>query len=218
MTVSHPPWSRCPSRRSLRTIFRLDFSRAFYLDRIVPAVANGAPGSATGQSTQNGAVAFTTTHWSVVLAAQGESTEADAALDKLCRTYWWPLTGSSDAKATSQRKRKIYSSFFRAAARTERSRNCEAGKGAFAFLSAGVAQKFSLQGATSRDDRQTRRRPAFDFAGGFARARTRRPGAGPQIERGSHLRTSLGINIIGASACASGAEYEPLANCHYSIV
>jgi RNA polymerase sigma factor (sigma-70 family) len=59
----------------------------------VPAVANGAPGSATGQSTQNGAAGFTTTHWSVVLAAQSESAEADAALEKLCRTYWWPLYG-----------------------------------------------------------------------------------------------------------------------------
>ena len=59
----------------------------------MPAVANGAPGSATGQSTQNGAAAFTTTHWSVVLAAQGESAEAEAALEKLCRTYWWPLYG-----------------------------------------------------------------------------------------------------------------------------
>ena len=59
----------------------------------MPAAANGAPGSATGQGTQTGAVAFTTTHWSVVLAAQGESTEADAALEKLCRIYWWPLYG-----------------------------------------------------------------------------------------------------------------------------
>src|SRR6266481_4768654 len=59
----------------------------------MPAVDNGAPGSATGKSTQSGAVAFATTHWSVVLAAQGESTEADAALEKLCRTYWWPLYG-----------------------------------------------------------------------------------------------------------------------------
>ena len=59
----------------------------------MPAAANGAPGSATGQGSQNGAVAFATTHWSVVLAAQGESAEADAALDKLCRTYWWPIYG-----------------------------------------------------------------------------------------------------------------------------
>jgi RNA polymerase sigma factor (sigma-70 family) len=71
----------------------LDFCTTFYLYRIVPAVANGAPGRATGQSTQNGAAAFTTTHWSVVLAAQGESAVAKAALEKLCRTYWWPLYG-----------------------------------------------------------------------------------------------------------------------------
>ena len=59
----------------------------------MPAVANGAQERATGESTQNGTAAFTTTHWSVVLAAQGESTEAKAALEKLCRTYWWPLYG-----------------------------------------------------------------------------------------------------------------------------
>ena len=59
----------------------------------MPAVANGAPGSATDQSTQNRAAGFSTTHWSVVLAAQGESAEAEAALEKLCRTYWWPLYG-----------------------------------------------------------------------------------------------------------------------------
>ena len=41
--------------------------------------------------TQNGAVSFATTHWSVVLTAQGESPEADKALEKLCRTYWWPI-------------------------------------------------------------------------------------------------------------------------------
>jgi len=43
--------------------------------------------------TQNGGVAFTTTHWSVVLAAQGPSPAAQAALDKLCRTYWRPIYG-----------------------------------------------------------------------------------------------------------------------------
>src|SRR5438046_6879261 len=31
--------------------------------------------------------------WSLVLAAQGESPEADAAFEKLCRTYWWPIYG-----------------------------------------------------------------------------------------------------------------------------
>jgi len=47
--------------------------------------------SAIGRSAQNGAVAFTTTHWSVVLEAQGESPEAHEALEKLCRTYWRPI-------------------------------------------------------------------------------------------------------------------------------
>jgi RNA polymerase sigma factor (sigma-70 family) len=38
-----------------------------------------------------GGVAFTTTHWSVVLEAQGESPAAQEALEKLCRTYWRPI-------------------------------------------------------------------------------------------------------------------------------
>jgi RNA polymerase sigma factor (sigma-70 family) len=38
------------------------------------------------------AAAFTTTHWSVVQsAAQPDPEEAATALDKLCRTYWYPL-------------------------------------------------------------------------------------------------------------------------------
>jgi len=44
-------------------------------------------------SAQKCAVAFTTTQWSVVLDAQGESPSAQEALEKLCRTYWWPLYG-----------------------------------------------------------------------------------------------------------------------------
>ncbi len=35
---------------------------------------------------------FTTTHWSVVLAAGRETTpQATDALEKLCRTYWYPI-------------------------------------------------------------------------------------------------------------------------------
>lgn len=47
--------------------------------------ATDAP-SAVGQSV------FATTHWSVVLAAGNKDTpEAVAALERLCRTYWYPL-------------------------------------------------------------------------------------------------------------------------------
>jgi RNA polymerase sigma-70 factor (ECF subfamily) len=39
-----------------------------------------------------GAALFTTTHWSVVLAAHDATLPgADAALAELCRTYWYPL-------------------------------------------------------------------------------------------------------------------------------
>ena len=34
---------------------------------------------------------FATTHWSVVLAAGQKNSGADQALEKLCRTYWYPL-------------------------------------------------------------------------------------------------------------------------------
>lgn len=47
--------------------------------------------TAIGSSTRNGAAVFATTHWSVVLEAQGESPAAQEALEKLCRTYWRPL-------------------------------------------------------------------------------------------------------------------------------
>ena len=43
------------------------------------------------KNAEGGAVAFTTTHWSVVLEAQGESPAAQEALEKLCRTYWRPI-------------------------------------------------------------------------------------------------------------------------------
>src|SRR5712692_7250789 len=45
----------------------------------------------TGLRRENGAVAFATTHWSVVLTAQGQSAAAQEALEKLCRTYWRPI-------------------------------------------------------------------------------------------------------------------------------
>jgi RNA polymerase sigma factor (sigma-70 family) len=65
----------------------------FCLDRNVPVDEDQATQNGIAPSTQNGGVAFTTTHWSVVLAAQGPSPAAQAALDKLCRTYWRPIYG-----------------------------------------------------------------------------------------------------------------------------
>src|SRR5436189_5603564 len=44
-----------------------------------------------GLSRENGAAIVATTHWSVVLEAQGGSPAAQDALEKLCRTYWRPV-------------------------------------------------------------------------------------------------------------------------------
>jgi RNA polymerase sigma factor (sigma-70 family) len=44
-----------------------------------------------GGNAHHGPAAFTTTHWSVVLEAQGESPAAQEALEKLCRIYWRPI-------------------------------------------------------------------------------------------------------------------------------
>jgi len=57
---------------------------------------NGVPHEVTstasaGAREQHTGVAFATTHWSVVLEAQGESPAAQEALEKLCRTYWRPI-------------------------------------------------------------------------------------------------------------------------------
>jgi RNA polymerase sigma-70 factor (ECF subfamily) len=63
------------------------------LDRCVPVDQDRASGNRTAPITQNGVIAFTTTHWSIVLAARGSSPAAEAALEKLCRTYWRPIYG-----------------------------------------------------------------------------------------------------------------------------
>ena len=48
--------------------------------------------TATGPGSAEAGV-FTTTHWSVVLEAQGESLAAQKALENLCRNYWRPIYG-----------------------------------------------------------------------------------------------------------------------------
>jgi len=73
--------------------YRLDFGPSFYLNRRVPAGNRVSSLTGVSASAQSGPLAFTTTQWSVVLNAQGESPSAREALEKLCRTYWWPLYG-----------------------------------------------------------------------------------------------------------------------------
>src|SRR6266513_1268839 len=75
-----------------RLACRLAFGAVLHLDRVVSAAPHEVTSTAgTDASGQHGGVAFTTTHWSVVLEAQGESPAAHEALEKLCRTYWRPI-------------------------------------------------------------------------------------------------------------------------------
>jgi RNA polymerase sigma factor (sigma-70 family) len=64
-----------------------------YFNHGVPAGDRVTSLTGIGGSAQHGPVAFATTQWSVVLTAQGASPSAQEALEKLCRTYWWPLYG-----------------------------------------------------------------------------------------------------------------------------
>jgi RNA polymerase sigma factor (sigma-70 family) len=70
---------------------RLDFFATFSFDEGVSADDQVTSLTAVESSARDGAVAFATTHWSMVLEAQGDSPAAQEALEKLCRTYWRPI-------------------------------------------------------------------------------------------------------------------------------
>jgi RNA polymerase sigma-70 factor (ECF subfamily) len=80
------------------------------LDGNVPADDQVTSLSNVDSSARKGTVSFTTTHWSVVLEAQGQSAAAQEALEKLCRTYWRPVysfirregTGPEEAEDLTQ--------------------------------------------------------------------------------------------------------------------
>jgi RNA polymerase sigma factor (sigma-70 family) len=61
------------------------------LDGSVPADDQVTSLTGVSGSAQDSRIAFTTTHWSVVLEAQGESPAAKDALERLCRIYWRPI-------------------------------------------------------------------------------------------------------------------------------
>ena len=72
----------------------------------MPVDEDQASGNRIAPTTQNGASAFTTTHWSVVLAAQGTTPAAQEALEKLCRTYWRPIYGFVRRQGTESEEAK----------------------------------------------------------------------------------------------------------------
>jgi len=77
---------------------------------VTPAEDDVTSLTGIGGDAHHGPAAFTTTHWSMVLEAQGESPAAQEALEKLCRTYWRPIysfvrrqgAGAEDAEDLTQ--------------------------------------------------------------------------------------------------------------------
>jgi RNA polymerase sigma-70 factor (ECF subfamily) len=101
---------RKPEARAPSLTLPLDIGAHFCFDGSVSADDQVTSLTGVGESAQNRAVAFTTTHWSVVLEAQGQSPAAREALEKLCRTYWRPVysfirregTGHEEAEDLTQ--------------------------------------------------------------------------------------------------------------------
>jgi RNA polymerase sigma factor (sigma-70 family) len=92
------------------------------LDRSESSLGGESVHTADAQeSTSNGPVArtskeaalFSTTHWSVVVEAQGESSGAQEALEKLCRIYWRPIYSFVQRQGTaSQEAEDVTQAFF----------------------------------------------------------------------------------------------------------
>ena len=105
-------WPGDPSKAQVQYArCRLAFGTLFYCDYGVSAAPDDVTSlSAIGGNAHHGAAAFSTTHWSMVLEAQGESPAAQEALEKLCHTYWRPIysfvrrqgAGTEDAEDLTQ--------------------------------------------------------------------------------------------------------------------
>jgi len=88
-------------------------ARLFTVIRGVSAAADDVTSLSASGPVSAGAIAFTTTHWSVVLKARSESPSAQEALESLCRTYWRPIYGFVRREGTKPEEAKdITQGFF----------------------------------------------------------------------------------------------------------
>ena len=83
---------------------------------------------------------FATTHWSIVLAAGQDASSAAAALEQLCRTYWYPLYAYLRRRGYSEHDAQDLTQGFLAQLLERRSiQNLEPAKGKFrSFLLASL--------------------------------------------------------------------------------
>jgi RNA polymerase sigma-70 factor (ECF subfamily) len=94
-SLAHPSKKPGGLIRAKAGAFRAQMTRTCSLSRaasvlMLPvSMSNSQPESQSSSSLPR---EFTTTHWSVILLAGGAASEdADAALEHLCRAYWYPL-------------------------------------------------------------------------------------------------------------------------------
>ena len=100
---------------------------------------------------------FVTTHWSVVLSAgRGDSSGAQAALQTLCRTYWYPLYAFVRRQGhTAPDAEDLVQGFFARCLEKHYLRNAEQAKGRFRSFLLLALKRFL---ANEWDRAQTRKR------------------------------------------------------------
>jgi len=104
------------------------------------------------------AVQFASTHWSTVLAA-GDSTSPDSqeALERLCRTYWYPLYAFVRRKGYSPADAQdLTQGFFERFSREALPPSDRPGTRPFSHLPAGLSDAFPRRRAGPRSSAQTR--------------------------------------------------------------
>jgi len=84
---------------------------------------------------------FRTTHWSVVLLARTPSPDAAAALEKLCRLYWYPVYGFIRQRGhTAENAQDLTQEFFARLLEKNYLKTADASKGRFrSFLLASLS-------------------------------------------------------------------------------
>ncbi len=101
--------------------------------------------------------AFATTHWSVVLTAgQGSEAQASAALEQLCRTYWYPIYAYVRRQGrTPEDAQDLTQEFFVRLLQTNSIARAEPGRGRFRSFLLG-ALKHTLADQQARATAQRR--------------------------------------------------------------
>ena len=139
-----------------------------------------------------------TTHWSVVLAAgQGDAPDAQAALEQLCRTYWYPLyafvrrLGHAPPDAED-----LVQSFFASVLEKKSLRHADPLRGRFrTFLLACLKNFMAKEWQRRRAGKRGGGTPVFslDQLGPEA---TLRPRKRPRLDAGTTLRPRVGVGRV----------------------